>query len=370
MKHVVGIVNLHNTIDLGPLTKRRSIASTSFLSRYAFIDFQLSNFANSNITQIGILIREKPRSLFKHLGLGKEWSMNTKRGGITFMYNEQFANQPAYNHDINNLFENEFFIASEKVTEIVFAPAHILAAIDYRPIIDEHRRRGAKVTLVTTEVHNANETFIGSDFAEIDIDGIVTHMGVNLGDKARRYMSLGIYIINRETLYDLMVKARHTSAFFSLRDIITHLIPHLAIHNYTYQGFVRCVDSLAHYQQYSMELLNPIVFEQFLKPNWPIYTRTFDTPPTFYGPTASVKQSFIANGAQIHGKVINSVIGRDVYVSPGAVIENCVLMSRAHVNNAAKLKNVILDKESVVENVLEIEGKPDNPIVVNQGEKV
>lgn len=370
MKHVLGVINLHSSIDLGPLTKRRSIASTSFLSRYAFIDFQLSNFANSGISQIGILIREKPRSLFKHLGLGKEWSMNTKKGGITFMYNEQFANQPSYNHDINNLFENEFFFSGEKVTEIVFAPAHILASIDYRPIIDEHRARKAKITMVTTEVANANETFIGSDFVEIDIDHVITHMGVNLGDRARRYMSLGVYIIDRDTLYDLMVKARHTSAFFSLRDIITHLIPEHTIHNHSFTGYVRCVDSLAHYQKYSLELLNPVNADQFLKPSWPIYTRTFDTPPTYYGPTAKVSQSFIANGAQIHGTVINSVIGRDVLVAEGAVIENCVLMSRTQVTNKAHLKHVILDKESIVENILNIEGQLNQPVVVNQGEKV
>lgn len=370
MKHVIGLINLHNSIDLGPLTKRRSIASTSFLSRYAFIDFPLSNFANSGIAQVGILIREKPRSLFKHLGLGKEWSMNSKKGGITLLYNEQFANQPAYNHDINNLFENEYLLENPKLTEVVIAPAHILASIDFRPIIEAHRQSGAPVTMVTSEVQNANETFIGSDFVEINIDGRITHLGVNLGDKVRRYMSLGIYVISRDALFELMVKARHTSAFFSLRDIIAHQISFIHVHNYTFKEYVCCVDSLAHYQKYSLELLDPVNAERLLRPDWPVYTRTFDTPPTFYGPTAHVSRSFIANGAQIHGTVINSVIGRDVYVAPGAVVKNSVLMSRAHINNASHLDYVILDKESIVENVAHIEGAVDHPIVVNQGEKV
>lgn len=370
MKHVIGLINLHNSIDLGPLTKRRSIASTSFLSRYAFIDFQLSNFANSGISQVGILIREKPRSLFKHLGLGKEWSMNSKKGGITLLYNEQFANQPAYNHDINNLFENEYLLENPKLTEVVIAPAHILSSIDFRPIVEAHRKSGAAVTMVTSEVCNANETFIGSDFVEINIDGRITHLGVNLGDKSRRYMSLGIYVISRDALFELMVKARHTSAFFSLRDIVAHQLAFINVTNYTIKEYVRCVDSLSHYQQYSLELLDPIKAAQLLKPDWPIYTRTFDTPPTYYGPTAKVSGSFIANGAQIHGTVINSVIGRDVYVADGAVVENSVLMSRAQINHSTYLNHVILDKESIVENVNRIEGTVEQPVVVNQGEKV
>ena len=59
MKRVLGIINLHHSTELKQLNVRRSLASTSFLARYCFIDFPLSNFANSDINQVGVLIKDR-----------------------------------------------------------------------------------------------------------------------------------------------------------------------------------------------------------------------------------------------------------------------------------------------------------------------
>ena len=73
MAKVVGYINLHSDISYKGLTEKRPVASVSFLGRYGIIDFVLSNMSNSNVDTVGILIKEKPRSLFKHLGNGNSW---------------------------------------------------------------------------------------------------------------------------------------------------------------------------------------------------------------------------------------------------------------------------------------------------------
>ena len=73
MYKVLGYCNLHHSPSLGELTESRSIASTPFLGRYAFIDFTLSNFTNSGIDMVGILVKEHQRSLVKHLGNANAW---------------------------------------------------------------------------------------------------------------------------------------------------------------------------------------------------------------------------------------------------------------------------------------------------------
>ena len=110
MAKVVGIVNLHSDVQLNGLTARRPVASVNFLGRYGIIDFVLSNLSNSNVDNVGVLIKEKPRSLFKHLGTGNSWNFNSKTGGVSLLYNEVHANNPVYNHDINNLVENVSFL--------------------------------------------------------------------------------------------------------------------------------------------------------------------------------------------------------------------------------------------------------------------
>ena len=55
MAKVIGIVNLHSNIEFGGLTKRRPVASVSFLGRYGIIDFVLSNFSNLSFKDSSIL---------------------------------------------------------------------------------------------------------------------------------------------------------------------------------------------------------------------------------------------------------------------------------------------------------------------------
>jgi glucose-1-phosphate adenylyltransferase len=51
---VIGLVDLPQFApSLGELTANRSLGSTSFLGRYAFCDFALSNFCNSEIANVG-----------------------------------------------------------------------------------------------------------------------------------------------------------------------------------------------------------------------------------------------------------------------------------------------------------------------------
>jgi glucose-1-phosphate adenylyltransferase len=66
MAKIMGFANLHGNKNLGPLTENRPLGSTSFLGRYGLMDFTLSNFSNSGIDKVGILIETQPRSVMKH----------------------------------------------------------------------------------------------------------------------------------------------------------------------------------------------------------------------------------------------------------------------------------------------------------------
>ena len=57
MKDVIGLLNTHDDPELGELTANRPLASTTFLGRYAFMDIVMSNFPNSGIDTVGILIK-------------------------------------------------------------------------------------------------------------------------------------------------------------------------------------------------------------------------------------------------------------------------------------------------------------------------
>ena len=185
MAKTVGIVNLHSDITFKGLTERRPVASVSYLGRYGIIDFVLSNMSNSNINTVGVLIQNNPRSLFKHLGTGNEWNFNQKKGGISLLYNEKYANNPKYNHDINNLVENIAFIKDANPDYVVVAPAHMITTMNYNEVIDHHIASGSEVTIVYQNIENADEAFIGSDYLKLE-GSQVNEIKVNKGNKKQR----------------------------------------------------------------------------------------------------------------------------------------------------------------------------------------
>lgn len=83
MGNVLGLIfaNMHEE-NLPELTKARAMASVPFGARYRLVDFPLSSMVNSGITQVGIITQAKYYSLMDHLGMGSEWDLARKTGGL------------------------------------------------------------------------------------------------------------------------------------------------------------------------------------------------------------------------------------------------------------------------------------------------
>ena len=64
MNNVLALIDLYDNSDLGLLTRDRPLASTTFLGRYAFIDFALSNLSNSGIDNICVLAKNHSNSIY------------------------------------------------------------------------------------------------------------------------------------------------------------------------------------------------------------------------------------------------------------------------------------------------------------------
>lgn len=368
MARVLGLCNLHNAPKLGCLNNTRSIASTSFLGRYAFIDFTLSNFANSNINQMGILVEKHLRSLVKHVGSGRMYNSNTKTGSCSIMYNERSENT-AYNTDLNNLRENHWVLDRSNADYIVIAPAHFLDRIDFKEVLKYHIENKASVTMV---YYKTKSRFNAIDIDELKIDdnGRVTEISPYKGASKSFNLSLETYVISRNKLEDFLNFGQMTSKFFSLRDVLSYLASQLYIHSYEYKGFVRSIDSLESYYNVSLELLNQDKLYELFDPSWPIITRTYDTPPAKYGDNADVSNCFICNGSIIDGKVENSIVARDVKIGKGSKIKNSIILTGAKIGENIKIENCIIDKKSIVSLKKELIGEKDKPLIVKEGDRV
>lgn len=212
---------------------------------------------------------------------------------------------------------------------------------------------------------NAKNHFIDCDVVGIE-NGFVKSLKRNRGINDRADISLNTYIIEKDYLLELLDLAHKTSAFFSLRDIISTIADHEKIFALPFDGYVSYFDSLSSYLTQSLELLDPKLCSTLFSGDWPIYTKTYDTPPTKYGLNAVVSNSYIANGAKIEGTVRNSIIGRNVVVRKGANINNSIILTNGEVGENCYLNYVIADKQAKIIFSKNLEGTLKEPFFIKR----
>ena len=361
---ILGLVDNYTSADFGPMSKHRAIASTSFLGRYAFVDFPLSNFTNSGIESMGILCKNHIRSLSRHVTNGRVWTGNTKIGDFSILYDEPNVRIPAYNTDIANLTENHWFLNAVHPDYVVIAPSHIIYHCDFRQLVEEHIASKNKITLLYSHQTGLRNHFINADKVVLGDRGRVMSLETNKGNSDEGDISLATWILS------LVEFGKNTSAFFNLTDVLKYTSTSVLVKGKKIDGYVRQFDSLSHYLQYSLELLDEDVFSELFKQDWPIFTRSYDTPPVLYKSGCKVANSYIANGSIIEGTVINSIVGRGVRIKKGSVIKNAVIGSNAVIDENTRIENAVVDKDAQVMHISEVVGSLDDPLYVARGDIV
>jgi len=370
MAKIMGFANLHGNKNLGALTENRPLGSTSFLGRYGLMDFTLSNFSNSGVDKVGILIETQPRSIMKHLGSTNVFNNNTKLGFEQVLYNEKNANNPLYNHDLNNLKANDWLILDHKPDVVVIAPIDLLYTLDFKPIIKEHLENQEPITVVITKVKTAKTKFLLADAVNLS-QGRIINMFQNQGTKDELDISLETYVISKSFLNQLMEMGPKISATFGIKEILRYLLnqENQSFFAYRFTGNVTPFDSLESYFENSMAFLDYGFRSKFFNDEWPIYTVSHNTPPARFGSSSIVKNSMIANGAKIYGTVINSIISRNVTIEVGATVKDAIIFTDSRVGKDVVIQHAIIDKYVRVEKTKLLAGK-DIPLYIKQGENI
>ena len=367
-RKVLGLLNLYDSPSLGELTKKRTLASTSFVGRYALMDFALSNFTNSNIDEINILVKDNYRSVAKHIGTLKTWVNNTKIGRQNILMNERGIRDPKFNSDLNAIRENDWVYFEADADYIIIAPAHIISVIDYNEVLKFHEEKGADITLVYTKIKNGSKAFLSSNVLEVKNDKVV-FFAPNKGKKDDVSVSMRTYVMSQDAFLKIIRHKDYRDAL-SIRMLMETIIANqsLKVFGYEHKGYVRCVDSFEHFIEYSFELLDYKVATQLFDQGAPIYTRTHSAPPTNYGVHASAKNCYIANGGHLEGSVKNSIISRYVHVEEGAKVDHCIVLTEAVIGKGVKLEYVVVDKYAKI--YKDVIGTKDEPVYIAQGKVV
>lgn len=371
MCDALGIINFEDaSVDISGLMDYRPASAISFLGRYRIIDFMLSNMTNSGISQINAFIKDKPRSLIEHLGTGRQYNINSKRGRLGILYGEERIMSDVYNHDIANFMSNMQYIEEINKPYVVIAPSYMIYQIDFNDVLKVHAERGADITVVYKSTDNAKEEFIGCDTLSMDKEKRIVGFEKNRGKYKTRNVSLEAYVMTKKLFIELVHKAANTSSLYWFKDILADSCEDLRITGYSYKGKVYCINSVRSYFKANLELCRFAEAKDLFKDDWPIHTKTNDSAPSQYMPEARVRGCTIANGCHIEGTVENCVIGRNVIIKRGANVKNSVILPGAYIGEGAKLDHVIVDKAAIVNHVKKLVGTDDSPIYVKRRDRI
>lgn len=355
------------------MEKYRSIGAFSFLGRYRIIDFAISNMSNSDINRIQIFVSgKKPRSLIEHVGSGRHYNVNSKRGKVQLLFSQAGSMSNIYNTDVNAYLENVGFIERMHEEYVVIAPSYMVYKEDYRDLLKKHIDSEADITLLYHRVDNAQDAFLNSYTVNLNRQKGVLSIEKNQGRTKDRNIFMDSYVMKKTLFIDLLHRAKKLSSVCTLLQIVDEECRNgnLDVRGVAHKGYFEAIVDFQSYYHAQLESLDIDSLETLFEDQWPIYTRTSDTSPTQYFEEAEVKNSFIANGCIVEGTVENSVIGRGCRISKGAVVRNSVILAYTLIGEGVHVENMVVDKWARITQTKEIVSTPDNPGYIQRDDQL
>ncbi|HSN05045.1 MAG TPA: glucose-1-phosphate adenylyltransferase [Nitrospira sp.] len=352
---------------LMPLTELRSKPAVPFGGKYRIVDFVLSNFLNSGIMAMYVLVQYRSQSLIEHLRRAWRIGGRIKENFITVVPPQMKARGGWYEGTADAVYHNLNLIQDFAPDLVAVFGADHIYRMDIGQMIQCHLEHAADVTVAARPVplHAAKA------FGIIDVDREGRIVGFEEkpkqpkpmpDDPGQAFSSMGNYLFKTDVLLrSLEQDASRPGSHDFGREIIPRLLATHRVQAYNFldnrvpglkhyeeRGYWRDVGTLDSYWQSHLDLLGEAPVFDLRNPSWPVLTDTFD------GPTASMVRSriddaMVGQGSQvIEADIRRSVIGRNVYIEAGAHIEECVILDGVRIGSKAKLKRVIADRFNVI----------------------
>ena len=330
---------------LGVLTSDVAKPAVAFGGKYRIIDFPLSNCINSGIDTVGVLTQYQPLRLNTHIGIGIPWDLDRNNGGVTVLppY-ERSNNSEWYTGTANAIYQNLRYMESYNPEYVLILSGDHIYKMYYEVMLDFHKANNADVTIATMPVPLEEASRFGIVIA--DENKKIMDFEEKPKEPRSNLASMGIYIFSWKVLRDALIDLKDQQSC----DFGKHIIPYCfekqkRLFAYEFNGYWKDVGTLGSYWEANMELIDLIPEFNLYEEYWKIYTKCDTIEPQYIAPGAHVERCIIGEASEIHGEVINSVIGPNVYIGEGTVVRDSIIMKDTSIG-----RNVTVDKSIIAEN--------------------
>lgn len=331
---------------LGVLTKNVAKPAVLYGGKYRIIDFSLSNCTNSGIDTVGVLTQYQPLKLNSHIGIGKPWDMDRIDGGVTILSPYLKAEIGEwFKGTANAVYQNIHYIDKYSPQCVVILSGDHIYKMNYSKMLDFHRENNADATISVINVPFEEASRYG--IMNCHENGKIYEFEEKPKNPKSTLASMGVYIFNWNTLREYLIKDNETPG--SDNDFGKNIIPAMlndgkSMWAYQFSGYWRDVGTIQAFWESNMDLVSRVPEFNLYDPEWRIYTPNPVKSAHYIGPNACVKKSMVAEGCEVLGTVINSVLFPGAVVEEGAFVEDSIIMSNSVVKKNTSVKRCIISE--------------------------
>ncbi|MDR2613571.1 MAG: glucose-1-phosphate adenylyltransferase [Deltaproteobacteria bacterium] len=384
MKNVIALIMAGGRGErLMPLTQSRSKPSIPFGGIYLLADLTLSNCINSEVYKILVLPQYKSQTLIQHLETGWNFFSPSLGHFLRIVPPQMMKGDKWYQGTADSIRQNLEMIEAESPSHLLILSADHVYKMDYSRFKAYHDDRKADVTIAVIETSKAQAREYG--VLQVDEDFRVTGFqekpkipATIPGNPDQVLASMGIYIFTADVLADLL--KRDDKPDFG-KDILPGILTSHKVMAYPYRrenrieevvfftdsegsraaapaevapdsGYWRDVGNLDAYWNANMDLTGLTPFFNLYGVRWPIRTTPRQFAPV---KTLSVqdpggellhgvaRDSLVSHGSVIGGGAVrNSILGYNVNVHRGALVDESVIMENVDIGRFCRIKKTII----------------------------
>ena len=331
---------------LGALTDRVAKPAVSFGGKYRIIDFSLSNCINSGIDTVGILVQYRPGTLNRYLGNGQAWDLDAMGGGVHVL--SPYATQKGgawYEGTADAIYHNISFIERYDPENVLILSGDHIYKMDYSKMLAAHVKNKADLTVSVMEVPWEEAGRFG--IMTLDDQDRIVKFTEKPKQPDSNMASMGIYIFSWAVLKKALRDDHDDQE--SEKDFGKNIIPKLLAEGkrlfaYHFDGYWKDVGTIDSYYNSQMELLEkdaPLnIFESTMR----IFSNSNNSPSSFIGPDAVLKNSLVCNGCGVFGTLEHSILGFDVVVRDRSVVKDSIVLPGARIGEDCRITKAIVNE--------------------------
>src|SRR5262245_47606803 len=323
---------------LFPLTLHRSKPAVPIAGKYRLIDIPVSNCLNSDLRRIFVLTQYNSESLNKHLSHTYKFDLFSS-GFVSVLAAEQTEDSPDWFQGTADAVRQSLrHLAGHRFREVLILSGDQLYQMDFRRMIEAHRRNVADVTVAVTPVAGDSASSFG--ILQLNRQGRIVHfdekppaerlagLASEVSGLGSAYLaSMGIYVFSREALEESLKDA---SLVDFGRHVIPGAVPRLRVHGYIHRGYWEDVGTIRSYYLANLALAQPVPPFDFYEATRPVYTHPRFLPATKVEQCA-LRSVLLSEGCIVVGaQVERAVVGIRSRIGPGTAIRDSLILGADH----------------------------------------